>query len=396
MNIGILKEEKFPADKRVAFSPNQCKKIISLYPNINIYVQKSDIRCYNDEEYIKSGINVVDDVSNCDILFGIKEVPKVKLIANKTYFFFSHTIKEQEYNRDLLLKMISLNISMIDYEVLKSSNGNRLLGFGRFAGIVGAYNAFLTYGLKSKKYSLKPAYKCIDRIEMEQELSNIKLNSERFIITGKGRVGLGILEIFNLLDIKEISKVDFLTKTYDYPVFVSLDTMDYNIRKDNLSGDFNHFIKNPSLYNSSFMKFVKNSDVFIAGHYYGSGSPFLFNRNDVKSFDFNLSVVADVSCDIDGPVATTIRPSTISKPIYGYNPETEKEDDFLKENVIAVMAVDNLPCELPKDSSEDFGVNLIESILPLLFVESDIIEKATICKDGDLTKYFEYLRDYIS
>ena len=199
MNIGILKEEKFPADKRVAFSPNQCKKIISLYPNINIYVQKSDIRCYNDEEYIKSGINVVDDVSNCDILFGIKEVPKVKLIANKTYFFFSHTIKEQEYNRDLLLKMISLNISMIDYEVLKSSNGNRLLGFGRFAGIVGAYNAFLTYGLKSKKYSLKPAYKCIDRIEMEQELSNIKLNSERFIITGKGRVGLGILEIFNLL-----------------------------------------------------------------------------------------------------------------------------------------------------------------------------------------------------
>jgi saccharopine dehydrogenase (NAD+, L-lysine-forming) len=396
MNIGILKEEKFPADKRVAFSPNQCKKIISLYPNINIYVQKSDIRCYNDEEYIKSGINVVDDVSNCDILFGIKEVPKVKLIANKTYFFFSHTIKEQEYNRDLLLKMISLNISMIDYEVLKSSNGNRLLGFGRFAGIVGAYNAFLTYGLKSKKYSLKPAYKCIDRIEMEQELSNIKLNSERFIITGKGRVGLGILEIFNLLDIKEISKVDFLTKTFDYPVFVSLDTMDYNIRKDNLSGDFNHFIKNPSLYNSSFMKFVKNSDVFIAGHYYGSGSPFLFNRNDVKSFDFNLSVVADVSCDIDGPVATTIRPSTISKPIYGYNPETEKEDDFLKENVIAVMAVDNLPCELPKDSSEDFGVNFIESILPLLFVESDIIEKATICKDGDLTKYFEYLRDYIS
>ena len=396
MNIGILKEEKFPADKRVAFSPNQCKKIISLYPNINIYVQKSDIRCYNDEEYIKSGINVVDDVSNCDILFGIKEVPKVKLIANKTYFFFSHTIKEQEYNRDLLLKMISLNISMIDYEVLKSSNGNRLLGFGRFAGIVGAYNAFLTYGLKSKKYSLKPAYKCIDRIEMEQELSNIKLNSERFIITGKGRVGLGILEIFNLLDIKEISKVDFLTKTFDYPVFVSLDTMDYNIRKDNLSGDFNHFIKNPSLYNSSFMKFVKNSDVFIAGHYYGSGSPFLFNRNDVKSFDFNLSVVADVSCDIDGPVATTIRPSTISKPIYGYNPETEKEDDFLKEDVIAVMAVDNLPCELPKDSSEDFGVNLIESILPLLFVESDIIEKATICKDGDLTKYFEYLRDYIS
>ena len=396
MNIGILKEEKIPADKRVAFSPEQCKKIISLYPNIKIYVQSSDIRCFSDDEYISLGINVVDNMSKCDILFGIKEVPKDKLIVNKTYFFFSHTIKKQDYNRDLLIKMISLNIRMIDYEVLKSPKGTRLLGFGRYAGIIGAYNAFLTYGLKSSKYCLKPANKCIDRKEMQEELRNIKLTKERFIITGKGRVGLGILEIFNLLDVKEVSKEDFLSKKFEHPIFVSLDTMDYNLRKDGLESDFNHFLKFPLLYNSSFMQFVKNSDVFVAGHYYGSGSPFLFTRKDAKSIDFDLSVVADVSCDIDGPVATTIRPSSISNPIYGYNPKTEKEDNFLNDNVIAVMAVDNLPCELPKDASEDFGKNLIESVLPLLNSNSEILEKATICKDGDLTDCFEYLRDYIS
>lgn len=396
MNIGILKEEKIPADKRVAFSPEQCKKIISLYPNIKIYVQSSDIRCFSDDEYISLGINVVDNMSKCDILFGIKEVPKDKLIANKTYFFFSHTIKKQDYNRDLLIKMISLNIRMIDYEVLKSPKGTRLLGFGRYAGIIGAYNAFLTYGLKSSKYCLKPANKCIDRKEMQEELRNIKLTKERFIITGKGRVGLGILEIFNLLDVKEVSKEDFLSKKFEHPIFVSLDTMDYNLRKDGLESDFNHFLKFPLLYNSSFMQFVKNSDVFVAGHYYGSGSPFLFTRKDAKSIDFDLSVVADVSCDIDGPVATTIRPSSISNPIYGYNPTTEKEDNFLNDNVIAVMAVDNLPCELPKDASEDFGKNLIESVLPLLNSNSEILENATICKDGDLTDRFEYLRDYIS
>ena len=396
MNIGILKEEKIPADKRVAFSPEQCKKIITLYPNINIYVQSSDIRCFSDDEYISLGINVVDNMSKCDILFGIKEVPKDKLIANKTYFFFSHTIKKQDYNRDLLIEMISLNIRMIDYEVLKSPKGTRLLGFGRYAGIIGAYNAFLTYGLKSSKYCLKPANKCIDRKEMQEELRNIKLTKERFIITGKGRVGLGILEIFNLLDVKEVSKEDFLSKKFEHPIFVSLDTMDYNLRKDGLESDFNHFLKFPLLYNSSFMQFVKNSDVFVAGHYYGSGSPFLFTRKDVRSIDFDLSVVADVSCDIDGPVATTIRPSSISNPIYGYNPTTEKEDNFLNDNVIAVMAVDNLPCELPKDASEDFGKNLIESVLPLLNSNSEILENATICNDGDLTDRFEYLRDYIS
>ena len=396
MKIGVLKEEKIPADKRVAFSPTQCLYIKSQYPNFEILVQSSDIRCFSDSEYTALGIHVVNDITECDLFFGIKEVPKEKLIPNKTYFYFSHTIKKQVYNRALLVKMIDMNITMIDYEVLKSINGNRLLGFGKYAGIIGAYNAFLAYGLKMKLYSLKPANTCLDRIEMEGELKKIKLNNEKFVISGKGRVGQGILEIIKLLNILEVSKDDYLKKEFDFPVFVSLDTMDYNVRIDNNPGNFNDFISNPSSYKSIFMKYLEHSDLFIAGHYYSTGSPFLFTKNDVKSPYFNVKVVADVSCDIDGPVATTIRPSTISKPIYGYNPLTEKEDDFINENIVAVMAVDNLPCELPKDSSHDFGSQLIENVLPLLGNKSDIIEKATICKNGDLTMEFEYLREYVT
>ena len=396
MLLGILREEKIPADKRVPFSPKQCKEIIDNFSDIEIVIQSSSIRCYSDEEYIKHDISVVDDISISDILFGVKEVPESKLIPNKTYFYFSHTIKKQEYNRDLLIKMIALNITMIDYEVLKSSNGHRFLGFGRYAGIIGAYNAFVTYGLKYSLFSLKAANKCINRIEMEQEMKKIKLSNERFVVTGKGRVGAGILEILNKLNITEVTSADYLNNKYDFPVFVNIDTMDYNQRCDNNSEDFYDFINNPGSYESSFMKYACKSDVFIAGHYYGLGSPFLFTRENVRSSDFNISVVADISCDIDGPVATTIRSSSILDPIYGYNPLTESEDDFTKHNIVAVMAVDNLPCALPKDSSEDFGNQLIQNVIPLLDTDSKILNNATLCRDGKLTENFEYLRDYIS
>ncbi len=396
MRIGILREEKKPADRRVVFSPTQCKRICKDFPELEIFVQTSDVRCFRDNEYAELGIPVVEDLRECDILLGIKEVPKEKLIPNKTYLFFSHTIKEQEYNRELLREMINLNIRMIDYEVLKYDNGNRILGFGRYAGIIGAYNGLLTYGLKKQLYSLKPAYKCIDRKEMEGELKNIKLTNERFLVSGKGRVGSGILETINLLGVKEVGINDYLNLKFDYPVFLNIDVMDYNERKDSNPSEFNDFISNPSDYKSSFMKYAKHTDVYIAGHYYASGAPYLFTRDDVKSPDFNISVVADVSCDIDGPIATTIRPSKINSPIYGYNPLTESEDNFLNKDIIAVMAVDNLPCELPKDSSKDFGDNLIKSIIPIISSNSDIIEGATICKNGDLTENYEYLREFVS
>ena len=397
IKIGILRERKIPSDKRVALSPEQCLFLTQQYPNIDLVVEKSPIRCFSDSQYQNLGISLVDDISDCDVLFGIKEVPKENLIANKTYFYFSHTIKKQSYNRMLLSKMLDLNIKMIDYETLCDSNNKRLIGFGKYAGIVGCYNGFLTHGLRTKQYELKAANKCFDRTELVQELKKVKLKNAKIILTGNGRVGEGALEIINLLRIKRVDIDSFLNDTFDYPVFVVLHSLDYNQRIDNKVSSKSDFYKNPTEYRSTFNRFSSVADIFIAGHFFGNGSPFLFTREDAKKPSFNIKTVADISCDIDGPVACTIRSSTITNPIYGYNPFTEQEDVFDKEDVISVMAVDNLPCELPKDASKDFGQVLVQSIIPSL-LEGDkdtIIERATICEGGKLTSRFEYLHQYV-
>ena len=398
MKIGVLREEKVPADKRVPFTPKHCRIMLQTYPNLKLSVQRSDIRCFSDDMYLAEGINVVEDLSDCDVLVGVKEVPLESLIANKTYFYFSHTIKEQSYNRDLLLKMLQLNISMVDYEVLKNKKGERLLGFGRYAGVVGAYNGFLSYGLKSEKYNLKAAHNCVDRVEMEAEMSKIELLNEKIIVTGNGRVGNGVMEIMKKSNIRQVSKLDFINKNFDEAVFVHLNFMDYNIKIDGSNANQLDFFNSPELFKSSFMNYALHADIFIAGHYYSSGSPYLFTRKDAKSLGFNLQVVADISCDINGPVACTIKPSTIANPIYGYNKYSEQEVDFRTEDSIAVMAVDNLPCELPKDASEDFGNDMLDKIIPYLIISDDdqIIANATICKSGDLTPNFEYLRNYVN
>ena len=396
MKIGLIKECKFPVDKRVVMTPYQCELFKQKFPQIELVVQSSEYRCFTDEEYMLSGIDIVNDVSDCDILFGVKEVPLELLLYGKTYFFFSHTIKMQPYNRNLLACMLDLNVRMIDYEVLKN-NGRRLLGFGRYAGVVGCYNGILTYGKRTHHFNLKPAYLCNDRKELESELKKVNLGNSKIIVTGNGRVGKGALEIIKLLGIKEVSKADFKKYEYDIPVYVHIDFSDYNARIDGSTFLSNDFFSNPKLFRSTFMDYASCADILIAGHYYAQGSPYLFTREDVKSPLFNIRTVADISCDINGPIASTIRSSTIQNPIYGYNPETETEDEFDKDSVISVMAVDNLPCELPKDSSEDFGSQMLSEIFPLLFdcKDSDVIKDATICENGDLTSNFEYLRDFL-
>lgn len=397
MKIGILKEGKRPPDKRVALTPLHCRFLSQEYPEIEWVVQKSTIRCFTDDEYAQAGLDLVDDVSDCDVLLGVKEVPKTHLIANKTYFYFSHTIKEQPYNRALLQKMIALNISMVDYETLRDSNARRLIGFGRYAGVVGCYNGFLAYGKRTKRYDIKPAHACFDRKEMEAEMRKIDLPNIKIIVTGNGRVGKGALEIIHALGLRQVNKRDFMDKSFEEPVFVHLNTMDYHSRKDGKPSCKSDFYSHPKEYKSTFMQYAQHADIFIAGHFYASDSPYLFTRQDAKSAAFKIRTVADISCDIDGPVASTIRSSTIADPIYGYNPHTEQEDGFDKNEVITVMAVDNLPCELPKDASEDFGNELIKHIIPaLLFEDNDnIIDRATICKDGSLNTPYEYLRAYV-
>ena len=397
MKIALLREGKIPADKRVALSPKQCLEVLNQYPGLVLVVQPSPIRKFTDQDYLDLGIVLQEDLSDCDVLIGVKEVPKKDLIPHKTYFYFSHTIKEQPYNKSLLLKMLSLNIRMIDYEVLTNEKSKRLIGFGRYAGIVGCYNGFLAYGKRTSSFSLKPAHLCEDRKEMEIELRKIQLEPIKIILTGSGRVGNGILELINIIGIRQVSPNEFLNKSFDEPVFVHLNTLDYNKRIDGSASSKSDFYTNPGSYQSDFLKFAKNAEMFIAGHYYAAGSPFLFTREDAKSKEFKIRTVADVSCDINGPIACTIQPSTIQNPIYGYNPFTELIDDYAKPDVIAVMAVDNLPCELPKDSSIDFGAELIKHILPCLLSTDPhkVIERATICENGKLTEQFSYLESYV-
>lgn len=397
MKIGIIKEGKTPSDERVPLSPQQCKEVNEKMPSLEVVVQKSDVRRFKDEEYAQLGITLVDDVVDCEVLMGVKEVPIPQLIPNKTYFYFSHTIKKQPYNRGLLQEMMRKNIRMIDYEAITDESGRRLIGFGRYAGVVGAYNTFYAYGMRTNTYELKRAYLCDDRKEMEGELKKVSLpNNYKIVITGGGRVAGGIEEILNVLNISKVTPDEFLTQTFKHPVYTQLGVTDYNQRKDGKPFTNADFFEHPTEFNSHFFRFAKVADMYISGHFWDEEAPFIFTREDAKSPEFNIKVVGDVSCDIDGPVACTLRPSTIKAPLYGYHAITEKETDFNQEDAITVMAVDNLPCELPKDASEDFGRELIENVLPYLIKDDrKILQNATICENGDLTPPYEYLRDYV-
>lgn len=398
--IGLIREGKLPVDRRVALTPKQCKLVMEKYPDLEIFVQPSVDRVFKDEEYTEYGIQLREDLSNCDILLGIKEVPIDMLIPNKTYMFFSHTFKKQPYNRKLLQTILEKKITLIDYEVITDEDGRRLIGFGRYAGIVGCYNAFLAAGKKWKLYDLKPAHQCKDRKEVEQELKKVTLpKGFKILITGTGRVARGALEIIDLLPIDRVDKEDYLSKSFENPVYTQLSAIDYVRRKDGSLGSREDFYDHPHLYETDFMKYATQTDMYIPCHYWDDESPIIFDAAHARHPDFRIKLVGDISCDVNGPIASTIRPSTYANPIYGYDPVTESETDFYAENAIGVMAIDNLPGELPKDASEDFGKELIENILPELLEKenSEIISRATQTNaEGRLTEEFSYLSDFVA
>jgi len=399
MKIGLIREGKIPQDKRVAFTPSQIKKLQQLYPEqIEFVVEPSAIRCYNDEEYKEAGILMHEDMALCDILMGIKEVPIAQLIPNKTYVFFSHTIKKQPSNRRMLQHILENNIQLLDYELLKNEKGERTVAFGRWAGIVGAYNGLWTYGQKSGLYDLKRAYTCFDRNEMDKELEKVQLPPIKIVVTGKGRVGKGVEEVLKKVGIKEVSTQEFLHQYYEEPVFTILGSSDYNRRKTDGGFDREEFYKNPEKYESHFLKYAEVSDILMAAAYWDHKAPRLFEREDIQSEEFNISVIADITCDIDGSVPTTVKASTIIDPVYDIDRDSFSVlPAFGKQQSISVMAIDNLPTELPRNASEEFGEQLSEYFIPeLLKPQSLILEKATIARDGDLTLDFMYLKDYVN
>lgn len=397
MKFGIIKERKNPPDRRVVFTPTELVKLKEQFPQAEIKVESSDIRVFSDEEYSKLGFEVSNDLTDCDVLIGVKEVPVDALIPNKKYFFFSHTIKKQPYNKKLLVACLEKNIRLIDHETIVNETNHRLIGFGRYAGIVGAYNGFRAFGIKFELFNLPKAETLADKAALVERLRRPMLPPIKIVLTGHGKVGMGAKEILDAMKIKEVSIEDYLTKTFDRPVYTQIDVLDYNKRKDGTVTTKEDFYKNPQEYVSDFERFTKVSDMFMAGHFYGNGAPVILTREMLNAPDNKIKVVADISCDVDGPIACTLRASTIAEPLYGYYPSEGIEVPVSHPGAVVVMAVDNLPCELPKDASEGFGEMFLEHVIPAFF-NSDkdgILERAKITENGQLTARFNYLQDYV-
>jgi alanine dehydrogenase len=397
MKIAILAERKQPADSRAALTPQQACEINESYQHVSVVAQSSQDRVFTDEEYRECGVPVVEDVSDCDVLLGVKEVPPEFLIPGKTYFFFSHTIKEQPYNRDLMRALIGKQIRMVDYECLSWSPGNRILGFGRWAGIVGTYNGFLTWGKKYGTYQLEPATQLADYNALLKEVLKTKLPPIKIGLTGSGRVAGGALEILKHCSIKEVTPSEYKTEVYDEPVFTVLDNPFIYGRVDGeKEWDTQHFYTHHEEYKSTFEPYMQVTDLLINGMYWEDTLPALFTKEDTKRDDFKIKVIADITCDVEGSVPITLRATSIEDPTIGWDASLQKETQPFTEDSIEVMAVTNLPTELPRSASEDFGSNLTQYIIPRLAGEEtdDVIQRATICEDGELTSNFTYLSDY--
>lgn len=398
MKIGVVRETKIPPDRRVALPPEQILKLKKFYPDVDIIVQRSDLRCFKDEEFSRQGIIMEDDLSGCNVLIGVKEVDLAALVAGKTYLFFAHVAKEQPYNRDLLRAILEKNIRLIDYEYLTDKNGIRLIAFGRWAGIVGAYNGLRGWGQRSGEYNLIPANKCHDREEMYKQLELVKLNKERILVSGGGRVAMGAMETLGKLGIREVTPDDYLKKDFDEAVLCRLDPDHYVSRKDGKSFELQHFFDYPGQYKSEFGPFAGKTDLYIAAHYWDPDSPRMFELESMNDPSFRISMIADISCDINGSVPSTTRATTIANPFYGYLPESGEEvDPFEPSPPITMMTVDNLPGELPRDASTEFAEVLVKEIIPALIGEDPdgVIERATITENGKLAERYRYLEGYI-
>jgi alanine dehydrogenase len=395
--IGLIKEGKIPADNRVALTPAQCKWIHKNASHVKVVAQSSTGRCFSDKEYISAGVDIVEDVTDCDILLGIKEVPITQLVPGKTYMFFSHTKKKQPYNRKLLQTIIEKNIRLIDYECLEHEDGQRIIGFGFFAGVVGAHNGIMAYGNRTGLYNLDRVYKQRSFRELIHNYFGLRLPNVKIIVAGSGRVAHGLLEIMNLMGIHEVEPEDYLVRRFAYPVYTQLKGSELYVNKT--TGKYNRFEfhEHPEEYACKFLPYTSQTDILLNGVYWDKNVPRLFEKDDVKNDHFIIQTIADVTDDVNGSVPINLGDQDMEHPIYGVDRNTfEKTPPYLP-NSIDVMAVGNLPNELPRDASRYFGEQLIKFVLDdLLKGGSTIIDRATMTKDGKLTETYQYLQDYLS
>lgn len=397
--LGIIREGKEPADRRVPLTPEQCRDVHFRYPNVDLVVQRSPVRAFTDLEYEAAGVKLVDDLDDRDLILGVKEVPLEMLMPGKSYLFFSHTIKEQPHNRKLLHAVLERKITLIDHELLTNTSGERVLAFGYWAGVVGAYNAFRAWQLTHGGPSLKPAHACHDLEELEHHLHAFPLPKDlRIVMSGGGRVGKGAMGVLERAGVERVKPKEFLESSFAKPVYTTLGSADLYEREDGAPFDKAAFHHDPTGHRSRFLPYARRSQLYLACHFWDPRGPKILSADDLRDPLLTLDTIADISCDVGGPIDSTVRSTTIAAPFLGYDRASGKETEVGAANSITVMAVDNLPCELPRDASEAFGLDLMERVLPHLLLNDDegMIDRATIARGGELTERFNYLEEYAS
>ena len=395
--IGLIREGKVPADNRVALTPAQCKWIQKNAPDVKLFAQTSATRCFTDREYQSAGVELRENLDNCDILLGIKEVPINDLIEGKTYLFFSHTKKKQPHNQKLLKSILEKKIRLIDYECLEHEDGQRIIGFGFFAGVVGAHNGMMAYGNRTGLFNLDRVYKQRSFRELIHTYFGLRLPNVKIAVTGSGRVAHGIIEIMNLMGIHEVEPDDYLKRRFSYPVYTQLKGADLYQHKVSKSYNREDFHNHPEAYECKFLPYASQTDILMNGVYWDKNVPRLFESSDVASEEFLIKTIADITDDTNGSVPINLGDQTIEDPIYGVDRKTLNKTAAYLDGSIDVMAVGNLPNELPRDASRYFGEQLIKYVLEdIVNNGSDIIRRATITENGKLTSDYQYLQDYVS
>jgi len=395
ITIGLLREGKVPADNRVALTPAQCKWIQKNVPGVRVLVQSSPDRCFPDAEYRHAGIDVRESLQDCDVIFGIKEVPVKDLLPGKTFLFFSHTKKQQPNNRKMFQAILDKKITLIDYECLEHDDGQRILGFGFFAGVVGAHNGIMAYGRRTGLFELGRVYAQQNFQELIHTYFGLRLPEIKVVVTGSGRVAHGVVEVMNLLEIVEVEPDEFLARAFSYPVFTQLRGIELYEHAQTGAYQREDFHRHPENYRCKFLPYSKAADILMNGIYWERSMPRLFDWQDMAGDDFRIRTIADITDDREGSVPCNLGDATMEEPVYGVDRVSRLRTAPYLPGSVDVMAVGNLPNELPRDASRFFGEQLIKYVLKdLLEGGSKTIDRATMVRHGELTEPFRYLAGY--
>lgn len=430
--IGIRHEDKYLLEKRAPLTPAHVERLVK-QKKLDIIVQTSDKRVFKDEEYRKAGAEIAEDLHKCSVIFGVKEIPLPFFESDKTYVFFSHVIKGQPYNMPMLKRMMELKCNLIEYEKIIDEQGKRLIFFGKYAGFAGMINSFWALGLRMKDYgylstllkikqahhyhSLKEAREDVSAIGQRIAEKGIPNELLPFVIgfTGYGNVSQGAQEICGLLPVKEISPEKLLDLRYRsklpnniiYKVVFHEEDLVEHIGGE--SFDLHDYYTNPQNYRSVFEKYIPHLSMLINCIYWDHRYPRLITKDYLKKLYSKgrpkLSVIGDISCDVEGSVECTLKPASIDDPIYVYNTDEEKITMGHEGEGMLIMAVDILPAELPRDASTGFGDVLVNFVKPIAdadfedsFEDLDLpksIKKGLILHRGELTPDFKYLEAFL-